>query len=152
MAYTLSPSTLPATNEKTQLSQTVSVVAGGMDPPVSSIVVTKTGDSLGNIVINVSSSSFVITGQYYDNWEQSITYEEYTESGNISVVVPQFSNISPNLNFVTSFVAATSPSTKTATYYVLVNASSNLSITQTININYTPNKDLLVDFVGRGKY
>lgn len=157
MAYTLSPSTLTATTEKTQLNQTVTVVKAALDPVVANIVVTKGLNTLGNanVNVNVSTSSFTITGQYYDNWDKTIVYEEFVQSGNTwantFVTVTKWSNVSANLNFVSNYVAATSPSSKTATYYVLVNGTSNISLTQAINNNYTPGALTLVENIAKGK-
>ena len=152
MAYTLSPSTLSATTEKTQLNETVNVLAGGMDPPVTSLVVTKGANTNGNIVVTIGASSFTITGQYKDNWDKTITYEEYTPTGNITSVATTFESISPNLNFITSYVPSISPGTKTASYSVLVNGSTSLELTQVININFTPGAESLVEYVAKGKY
>ena len=157
MAYTLSPATLTATTEKTQLNQTVTVVKDTLDPVVANIIVTKGLNTLGNVNVNVnvSTSSFTITGQYYDNWDKTIVYEEFVQTGNTwantFVTVTRWSNVSANLNFVGNYVAATSPSSKTATYYVLVNGSSNISLTQAINNNYTPGALTMVEFIARGK-
>ena len=155
MAYTLSPATLTATTEKTQLNQTVTVVKDTLDPVVANIIVTKGLNTLGNVNVNVSTSSFTITGQYYDNWDKTIVYEEFVQTGNAwantFVTVTRWSNVSANLNFVGNYVAATSPSSKTATYYVLVNGSSNISLTQAINNNYTPGALTMVEFIARGK-
>ena len=155
MAYTLSPATLTATTEKTQLNQTVTVVKDTLDPVVANIIVTKGLNTLGNVNVNVSTSSFTITGQYYNNWDKTIVYEEFVQSGNTwantFVTVTRWSNVSANLNFVGNYVAATSPSSKTATYYVLVNGSSNISLTQAINNNYTPGALTMVEFIARGK-
>ena len=155
MAYTLSPATLTATTEKTQLNQTVTVSKAALDPVVANIIVTKGLNTLGNVNVNVSTSSFTITGQYYDNWDKTIVYEEFVQSGNTwantFVTVTKWSNVSANLNFVSNYVAATSPSSKTATYYVLVNGTSNISLTQAINNNYTPGALTMVEFIARGK-
>jgi hypothetical protein len=155
MAYSLSPATLSATTEKTQLNQTVSVVKTGFDPDVTSVVVTKGSNTLGNINVAVSTSSFTITGQYYDNWDKGIVYEESVQTGNTwantFVTVTKWANVSANLNFVANYTAATSPSSKTATYSVLVNGSTSLSLTQAINNNYTPGALTMVEFVARGK-
>jgi hypothetical protein len=155
MAYTLSPTTLTATTEKTQLNQTVSILSSAFDPAITSIVVTKGTNTTGNIIVAVSTSSFTITGQYYDNWDKSIVYEEAIQTGNTwanaFVTVTKWSNISANLNFVSNYTAAISPSSKTATYYVLVNGTSNISLTQPINNNYTPGALTLVEYVAKGK-
>ena len=155
MAYTLSPATLTATTEKTQLNQTVTVVKDTLDPVVANIIVTKGLNTLGNVNVNVSTSSFTITGQYYDNWDKTIVYEEFVQSGNTwantFVTVTKWANVSANLNFVANYTAATSPSSKTATYYVLVNGTSNISLTQAINNNYTPGALTMVEFIARGK-
>lgn len=152
MAYTLSPSILPATLEATDVNQTVSVLVSGLDPVVSSIVVTKGANTSGNIVVNVTGSSFTLTGQYYDNWTKSITYEEFTPTGNITAIATTWDAISANLNFVTSYVAETSPSSKTASYSVLVNGSTTLTLTQVINNNFTPGALNLIKYVSKGKY
>ena len=155
MAYTLSPATLTATTEKTQLNQTVTVSKAALDPVVANIIVTKGLNTLGNVNVNVSTSSFTITGQYYDNWDKTIVYEEFVQSGNTwantFVTVTKWANVSANLNFVANYTAATSPSSKTATYYVLVNGTSNISLTQAINNNYTPGALTMVEFIARGK-
>lgn len=155
MAYSLSPSTLTATTEKTQLNLAVSVIKDVFDPAVTSVVVTKGANTTGNINVSISTSSFTITGQYYDNWDKTIVYEEYIQAGNTwantFVTVTKWANISANLNFISNYAAATSPASKTATYYVLVNGTSNISLTQTINNNYTPGAQTLVEFVGLGK-
>ena len=155
MAYSLSPSTLTATTEKTQLNQTVNVLKDTLDPAITSIVVTKGINTTGNIDVAVSTSSFTITGQYYDNWDKTIVYEEFVQTGNTwantFVTVTKWSNVSANLNFVTNYTAATSPSSKTATYYVLVNGTSNIGLTQAINNNYTPGALTLVEYVAKGK-
>ncbi|CAB4133369.1 hypothetical protein UFOVP257_158 [uncultured Caudovirales phage] len=155
MSYTLSPSSLSATTEKTQLNQTVTVTKDMFDSPITSVVVTKGSNTLGNIEVTVASPSFTITGQYYDNWDKTIVYEEAVKSGetwaNTAVTVAKWSNISANLNFVQSYTAATSPSSKTATYTVLVNGTTSLSLTQVINNNFTPGALTLVDFVAKGK-
>lgn len=155
MAYSLSPSTLTATTEKTQLNQTVNVTKDAFDPAITSVAVTKGANTTGNINVAISTSSFTITGQYYDNWDKTIVYEEYIQAGNTwanaFVTVTKWANISVNLNFVSNYAAATSPASKTATYYVLVNGTSNISLTQTINNNYTPGAQTLVEFVGLGK-
>jgi hypothetical protein len=155
MAYSLSPATLTATIEKTQLNQSVTVVKDTLDPVVANIVVTKGANTTGNINVAVSTSSFTITGQYHDNWDKSIVYEEFVQTGNTwantFVTVTRWSNVSANLNFVGNYVAATSPSSKTATYYVLVNGSSNISLTQAINNNYTPGALTLIENIAKGK-
>jgi hypothetical protein len=155
MAYGLSPSTLSATTEKTQLNQSVTVTKDPLDPAITSVAVTKGSNTAGNIVITAATSSFTITGQYYENWDQTIVYEEAVQSGNTwanaAVTVTNWSAISANLNFVSGYTAATTPSTKIATYYVLVNGTSNISLTQTINNNYTPGALSLVEYVAKGK-
>jgi hypothetical protein len=82
-------------------------------------------------------------------------YEEFVQAGNTwantFVTVTRWSNVSANLNFVGNYVAATSPSSKTATYYVLVNGSSNISLTQAINNNYTPGALTLIENIAKGK-
>lgn len=152
MAYTLSPSTLTATSEGTQINQTITVVKGGMDPAVTSIVVYKLEHTQGNINVNIASSSFTVNGQYKQNWNQTIYYEEFRANGNANVTVNQFSNISSNLNFVSGFIANTSPSTLTANYAVSINSGANIFITQVIKKNYTPDKDSLIAAVARGKF
>lgn len=155
MAYTLSPATLTATTEKTQLNQTVTVTPGGLDGPVTSIAVTKGANTTGNINVAVSTSSFTITGQYDDNWDKTITYEQFIQSGdtyaNVIVTATKWANVSANLNFVSNYTAATTPSSRTATYYVLVNGTSNISLTQSINNSYTAGAMSLVEFVAKGK-
>jgi hypothetical protein len=155
MAYTLSPATLTATTEKTQLNQSVTVSKAALDPAITSVVVTKGSNTLGNINVAVSTSSFTITGQYYDNWDKSIVYEESVQTGNTwantFVTVTKWANVSANLNFVANYVAATSPGSKTATYSVLVNGTTSLSLTQAINNNYTPGALTMVEFIARGK-
>lgn len=155
MAYTLSPATLTATTEKTQLNQTVTVSKAALDPTITSVVVTKGSNTLGNINVAVSTNSFTITGQYYDNWDKGIVYEESIQTGNTwantFVTVTKWANVSANLNFVANYTAATSPGSKTATYYVLVNGTSNISLTQSINNNYTPGALTMVEFIARGK-
>jgi sugar (pentulose or hexulose) kinase len=157
MSYTLSPSTLTATKEKTSLNQTVTVVPGAFDSAVTSISVIKGDNTLGNIVVtSLTSSSFKITGQYYDNWSKTIVYEGSTQTGetwaNTLVTASKWSEIGANLNFVQSYTAATSPSTKTAKYYVVVNGTvANLTLTQVINNDYTPGAQTLVEFVSKGK-
>lgn len=156
MAYILSPSTLPATKEKTQLNQTVTVTVVGLDSPVSSVAVTKGENTLGNIEIAVASPSFTITGQYYDNWSKTIVYEKFVQTdattwANTLVTADKWANIDANLNFVQSYTAATSPSSKTATYSVVVNGTTTLSLTQVINNDYTPGAQTLVEFVSKGK-
>ena len=155
MAYVLSPTVLPATKEKTQLNQTVTVTKDAFDPAITSVVVTKGANTLGNIVVAVTSPSFTITGQYFDNWDKSITYEEFVESGNTwantFVTVTKWNDISANLNFIQNYTAASSPSTKTASYSVLVNGTTTLSLTQVINNDYTPPAQTLVEYVSKGK-
>ena len=155
MPYALSPSSLTATKEKTQLNQSVTVTKDPLDPVISSVAVTKGANTLGNIVVTVASPSFTITGQYFDNWDKSITYEKFVESGNTwantFVTVTKWNNIDANLNFVQSYTAATSPSTKTASYSVLVNGTTTLTLTQVINNDYTPPAETLVEYVAKGK-
>lgn len=152
MSYTLSPATLPPTTEATSLNQTVLVTVSGLDSPVTSVAVTKGANTKGNIVITAGVDSFTITGQYYDNWNKTITYEEYTPTGNITSVATTWDTVSANLNFVTAYAPETSPSSKTATYSVLVNGTTTLSLTQVINNNFTPGALTLVQFVSKGKY
>ncbi len=152
MSYSLSPATLPTTTEAVSQNQTVTVVVGGLDPPVTSLIVTKGVNTNGNIVITTGGSSFTITGQYKDNWNKTITYEEYTPTGNITSIATTFDSISPNLNFITSYVPDSLPSSKTASYSVVVNGTTTLSLTQVINNNFTPGALSLVDYVSRGKY
>ena len=155
MAYSLSPAILPATTEKTQLNQTVSVLKGALDPVITSIVVVKGVNTAGNIAVATASSSFTITGQYYDNWTYGIVYEEFVQDGttwaNTLVTVSNWSNISANINFVQSYTAATSPSSKTASYAVTINGVTTLPLTQVINNNYTPGALTLVEYVAKGK-
>jgi hypothetical protein len=155
MAYSLSPATLPATTEKTQLNQTVSVLKDALDPVVANIIVTKGLNTLGNVNVNVSTSSFTITGQYYDNWDKSIVYEESVQAGNTwanaLVTVTKWSNISANLNFVQSYTAAVSPGSKTANYTVTINGATTLPLTQVINNSYTPGALTLAEYVFNGK-
>ena len=152
MAYTFSPTTIPATTEGTQLNQTITVVKDAFDPAITSLVVYKLEHTLGNIVVTTGASSFVITGQYQKNWDQTIFYEEYAKSGNTNVTVKQFANISSNLNFVIGYIANTSPSTLTANYAVKINNGANLYITQSVGSNFTPNKDSLISAVSQGKF
>jgi hypothetical protein len=155
MSYTLSPATLSATTEKTQLNQTVTVTPGFGSGAVTSIVVTKGANTSGNINVAISTSSFTITGQYSDNWDKTITYEQYVQSGNtyanIIVTATRWANVSANLNFVSNYSAGSVSGSKTATYYVLVNGSSNISLTQVINNNYTSGALSLIEFVAKGK-
>lgn len=155
MAYSLSPAILPATTEKTQLNQSVSVLNDALDPVITSIVVTKGENTNGNVSIAVASSSFTLTGQYYDNWTYSIVYEEFVQTdnswANTFVTVSNWSNISANLNFIQSYAAPVSPSSKTANYTVTINGSSTLPLTQVINNNYTPGALTLVEYVAKGK-
>jgi hypothetical protein len=155
MAYSLSPAILPATTEKTQLNQTVSVLKDALDPVVANIIVTKGLNTLGNVNVDVSTSSFTITGQYYDNWDKSIVYEESVQAGNTwanaLVTVTKWSNISANLNFVQSYTAAESPGSKTANYTVTINGATTLPLTQVINNSYTPGALTLAEYVFDGK-
>ena len=155
MAYSLSPAILPATTEKTQLTQTVSVLKDALDPVVANIIVTKGLNTLGNVNVDVSTSSFTITGQYYDNWDKSIVYEESVQAGNTwanaLVTVTKWSNISANLNFVQSYTAAVSPGSKTANYTVTINGATTLPLTQVINNSYTPGALTLAEYVFNGK-
>lgn len=152
MAYSLSPSFLTATSEGTQINQTISVASGAFDPPISSIVVYKLENTSGNINVNIASSSFTVNGQYKQNWNQTIFYEEFRTTGNANVTVNQFANISSNLNFVIGYIANTSPSTLTANYAVKINNGANLYLTQVVSTNFTPNKDNLIAAVARGKF
>jgi hypothetical protein len=155
MAYSLSPATLSATTEKTQLNQTVSVLKDALDPTIANIVVVKGTNTTGNINVAVSSSSFTITGQYYDNWDKSIVYEESVQTGNTwantFVTVTRWSNVSANLNFVGNYIAAVSPGSKTASYTVTINGVTTLPLTQVINNSYTPGALTLVEYVAMGK-
>jgi hypothetical protein len=155
MAYSLSPAILPATTEKTQLNQTVSVLKDALDPEITSIGVTKGENTNGNIDVAVAASSFTITGQYYDNWTYGVVYEEFIQNGNTwanaLVTVSNWSNINANINFVQGYTAAVSPSSKTANYSVTINGATTLPLTQVINNNYTPGALTLVEYVTKGK-
>ena len=153
MAYSLVPSTLTATSEGTTINQTVSIAKDLLDPAVSSIDVYKLEHTNGNIVLSVSvgTSSFTLSGQYLQNWNQLITYEEFTNTGNANVTVTQFNDVGSNLNFVFQYIANISPATLTANYAVNINNSGNLFLTQVVSTNFTPNKDSLIAAVARGK-
>jgi len=155
MSYTLFPTTLTATTERTTINQTVTVNKDAIDPAITSIAVTKGANTSGNINVAVSTNSFTVTGQYYDNWDKTIWLEEFVASGNTFantfVTAAKWSNVSANLNFIANYQAATSPASKIATYYILVNNSSNLTLTQTINIDYTSGAQTMIEQISRGK-
>lgn len=152
MAYTLSPSTLTATSEGTQLNQTVTVVKDALDPAVASIQVYKLEHTQGNINVSIASSSFTVSGQYLQNWDQTILYEEFSNGGNANVTVNQFSKISSNLNFVISYIANTSPASLIANYAVSINSGANIFLTQTVKTGFTPNQENLIAAVAKGKF
>jgi hypothetical protein len=152
MAYSLSPTTLTATSEGTQINQTVTVAKGAFDPVVSSIQVYKLEHTQGNINVSIASSSFTISGQYLQNWDQTILYEEFGTNGNANVTVNQFSKISSNLNFVISYIANTAPATLTAKYAVSINGGANIFLTQSVKTGFTPNQENLIAAVAKGKF
>lgn len=149
MSYTV---TIPATIEGVQLNQVVNVVPVGVSLPAISVTATLNSGRTGNIVTIPGTTSFTITGQFYDNWSKTITYEEFKSSGNATVVATKWADVSPNLNFITEYLAATSPASYTATYTVVINGTITMTATQTINNDYTPGALQLKQFVSKGKY
>jgi hypothetical protein len=152
MAYTLSPSTLTTTSEGTQINQTVTVVKDTLDPIVANVQVYKLEHTQGNVNVNISTSSFTLNGQYLQNWDQTVLYEEFGISGNANVTVNQFSKISSNLNFVISYIANTAPATLTANYAISINSGANIFLTQMVKTNFTPNQENLIAAVAKGKF
>lgn len=157
MAISLSSTTLSAIEENTEIAQTITVgrLLVPPDPAISSVVVTKGANTAGNVVVTVSDPALItgnvtitFSGQYYDNFTKTITYED----GNKQVkTVAKFTDIEPGYNFVSEYLAS-SLSTLTASYSVLVNGVELGPVTQVINNNYTPGKNSLVQFVAQGKY
>jgi hypothetical protein len=157
MAISLSSTTLPATQENTDIAQTITVgrLLVPPDPAISSVVVNKGANTAGNIVITVGNPELItgnvditFSGRYNDNFTKTITYED----GNKQVqTVTKFADIEPGYNFVSEYLAGSS-GTLTASYSVVVNGSEIGTVTQVINNNYTPGKDFLIQFVAQGKY
>jgi hypothetical protein len=152
MSYTLSPSTLAATSEGTQVNQTVTITVGTFDPPISSIAVYKLEHTQGNIDVSIGASSFTLNGQYLQNWDQTILYEEFGTNGNANVTVNQFSKVSSNLNFIISYIANTAPATLTANYAISINGEANIFLTQPVKTGFTPNQESLIAAVAKGKF
>lgn len=157
MAITLSPATLPAIEENVDIAQTITVGRAliSLDPLISSVVVTKGANTAGNVVVTVGDPEFLtgnvtitFSGRYNDNFTQTITYED----GDKQVkTVAKFTDIEPGYNFVSEYLAS-SLSTLTASYSVVVNGAELGPVTQVINNNYTVGKDYLVQYVAQGKY
>lgn len=152
MAYTLSPSSAPSTTEGTQVNQAIAVSSSFGDPAITSIQVYKLEHTNGNIVVTTGASSFTITGQYLQNWDQTILYEEFGTKGNANVTVNQFSKIGSNLNFIISYIANTAPATLTANYAISINGGANIFLTQPVKTGFTPNQESLIAAVAKGKF
>jgi len=151
MAFQLSPSSLPSTNEDIDLNQTVEITITGIGgDTVESISVTHTAiEGTISVSTDVDSSSFTITGKYNDNFDKTITYQD---SEGATKTATRWKNLESGYNLVQEYTPSSGGSVL-CTYTVLVNGSTTLTITQSVtNSSYTPGKNNLVTAVAGGKY
>jgi hypothetical protein len=151
MAFSLSPSSLPSTDEDIALNQTVEITTTGFGgDPVTSLEVTHSSiEGTISVSTDVDSSSFTITGKYNDNFDKTITYQD---SEGATKTANRWKNLDPGYNLVQEYTPSGGGSVS-CTYTVVVNGSTTLTITQSVtNSSYTPGKNNLVTAVAGGKY
>ena len=151
MAFTLTPSSLPSSNEGIAVNQTVEITTSGFGGgTVESISVTHTAiEGTISVATDVGSSSFTITGKYNDNFDKSITYQD---SDSATKTATRWKNLEPGYNLIEKFTPTTGGSVP-CTYTVVVNGTTTLTITQTVtNAGYSGGKEGLVVAVAGGKY
>jgi hypothetical protein len=151
MSFTLTPSSLPSSNEGIAVNQTVEITSGGFGGgAVESITVTRSSiEGTISVSTDVGGSSFTITGKYNDNFDKSITYQD---SNGVTKTATRWKNIPTEYNFIQNFTPSTGGSVP-CTYTVVINGTTTLTITQTVTNNgYSGGKEGLVTAVAGGKY
>ena len=151
MSFTLTPSSLPSSNEGIAVNQTVEITSGGFGGgAVESITVTRSSiEGTISVSTDVGGSSFTITGKYNDNFDKSITYQD---SNGVTKTATRWKNLEPGYNFIQNFTPSTGGSVP-CTYTVVKNGTTTLTITQTVTNNgYSGGKEGLVAAVAGGKY
>lgn len=151
MSFTLTPSSLPSSNEGINVNQTVEITSSGFGGgAVESIAVTHSSIE-GTIAVttDVGGPSFTITGKYNDNFDKSITYEN---GSGVTKTATRWKNLEPGYNFIQRFTPSTGGSVP-CVFTVVVNGTTTLTITQTVtNAGYSGGKEGLVTAVAGGKY
>jgi len=150
MAYSLSTNTLTQILEATDFSRTVTINSAALDPPITSITVTKVGEINGNIVITTGASSFTISGQYNNNFTKTVTYQDKNKESVTVTSKTAFSALPADYFMIVEYLASLT-TTFTASFTVAVNGSYIDTVTQQVNNNYTPGKDSLIAAVAGGK-
>ncbi len=154
MAYTLSTVVLTEILEATDFTTTVNVTAGAMDPPITSIVVTRADDVSGNLVITTaltpSSNSFTISGQYNNNFTKTIKFLDSNKQESTITSKTAFNQLPAGYFMMVEYLASSS-TTFSASYQVSINGNLIGTVTQQVNNNYTPGKDALIAAVAGGQ-
>lgn len=151
MAFTLTPSSLPSSNEGIAVNQTVEITTSGFGGgAVESISVTHTAvEGTISVATDVGVPSFTITGKYNDNFDKNITYED---SDGVTKTATRWKNLPAVYNFIQNFTPSTGGSVP-CIFTVVVNGTTTLTISQTVTNNgYTGGKEGLVAAVAKGKY
>jgi hypothetical protein len=151
MSFTLTPSSLPSSNEGIAVNQTVEITTSGFGGgTVESLTVTRSSIE-GTIAVatDVSGPSFTITGKYNDNFDKSITYQD---SNGATKTATRWKNLEPGYNLIEKFTPSTGGSVP-CTYTVVINGTTTLTIVQTVtNSGYSGGKEGLVTAVAGAKY
>ena len=150
MAFGLSPTSLTQILEATDFSRTVTITSDPMDPPITSIIVSRIGDISGNLVISIEAESFTIAGQYTNNFVGSLSYLDARKKEKVVTTKNPFKQLEPRYFIVTEYLAS-SETSFVASYQVSVNGNVVGTVTQQVNNNYTPGKDSLIAAVAGGQ-
>jgi hypothetical protein len=150
MAFGLSPTSLTQILEATDFSRTVTITSSLMDPPITSIIVSRIGDTSGNLVISIEEESFTISGQYTNNFIGSLSYLDARKKAKVITTKNPFKQLEPRYFIVTEYLASLETSF-VASYQVSVNGNVVGIVTQQVNNNYTPGKDSLIAAVAGGQ-